>query len=518
MTLDPTRRDRVKPAGLVVAGVGFLLTRYTVAESLSTGGLAAFLAGRAAFLVVGLALAAFGVALAVSTRSPAYVRTVSLWCVLGTASMAVVVGLAVGGGESLPGSLLSRVLLGGAVGGVLTGVHSATTASHRRALERTTERLTVLNRILRHEVLNKVNVVQGWAALSEDPDRALSTIDRNAAAIGEAIESVGVLTDADDRRNRVDVAAFLRERVAAAAEHFPDADVRLDDSPEGVGMLATPHLATAVDHLVENAVVHGGPDPTVRVGAAVDESAVTLRVADDGPGMPAEAASVLSADGLPEYDDPTTGFGLAIVRLVAGQSGAGVRVRTGAGAAGEGLRNAGTTADSTARTDGGSGTAVELTFPRADVAGDSWGVPPARLLDAGVASVVAGALMTAAMYAISGNGVAVIGALYGAATPAVGWMTHLFHSAVFAIAFAGLSTRPPFRRRARRPRGSLALGAGFGAFLWLVAAGVVMPVWLGLVGIPAPVPNLSAVGLVGHLVWGLAVGGAFHWLGARRDD
>lgn len=44
-----------------------------------------------------------------------------------------------------------------------------------------------------------------------------------------------------------------------------------------------------------------------------------------------------------------------------------------------------------------------------------------------------------------------------------------------------------------------------------------MPVWLGLVGIPAPVPNLSSVGLLGHLVWGVAVGGTYHALGAWRS-
>lgn len=443
MSADPTSRDRLKPAGLVVAGVGFLLTRHTVVASLSMSDLPAFVAGRGVFLVVGLALSVYGVALAVSTRSPRYVRTIAVWCLLGTASMGVVLGLTVVGlGEPLPGAMLSRIVLGGAIGGVLTGVHSATTARHRRELERNTDSLTVLNRILRHEVLNKVNVVQGYTSLRDDPDRALSTIDRNAAAIGEAIESVGVLTDADRSRERVVVGDLLDARVAAARERFPEAEVESTGAPEDVAVLATSHLATAVDHLVENAVVHGGPSPTVGLGATVEDGVVTLTVADDGPGMTTEAVSLLERDGLPEYDDPTNGFGLAIVRLIAGQAGAGVSVDT-AGDDGRGTPGAGS-----ALADGGTGTTVELTLPRASTASDGWGVPTTRLTDAAVASLVGGVLMSAVFYALTG-GVAVIGALYGAATPAVGWITHLFHSAVFAITFAG-------SRRNRRSAGAVA--------------------------------------------------------------
>ena len=77
MSADPTRRDRLKPEGLVVAGVGFLLTRYAVAASATTSDLSGFLLGGATFLVVGLGLAAFGVALTVGTRSPREVRTVA---------------------------------------------------------------------------------------------------------------------------------------------------------------------------------------------------------------------------------------------------------------------------------------------------------------------------------------------------------------------------------------------------------------------------------------------------------
>jgi hypothetical protein len=39
-----------------------------------------------------------------------------------------------------------------------------------------------------------------------------------------------------------------------------------------------------------------------------------------------------------------------------------------------------------------------------------------------------------------------------------------------------------------------------------VAAGIIAPVWLRLLGNPAPIPNLSISLLWAHLTWGLTLG------------
>jgi predicted outer membrane lipoprotein len=50
------------------------------------------------------------------------------------------------------------------------------------------------------------------------------------------------------------------------------------------------------------------------------------------------------------------------------------------------------------------------------------------------------------------------------------------------------------------------IGIGWGLVLWFVAAGVISAVWLRLLGIPAPLPSLSSMTLVTHLVWGGSLG------------
>lgn len=106
---------------------------------------------------------------------------------------------------------------------------------------------------------------------------------------------------------------------------------------------------------------------------------------------------------------------------------------------------------------------------------------------------------------------AAIGALVGA--PGAGWLVHLAFSATFGVAFAALlrfsglhipTTMPP----TDRSWPVLAAGLAWGAGLWLVAAGVVMPVWQQQMGLASPgVPNLAVLSLAGHLVYGIVLAG-----------
>ena len=60
-----------------------------------------------------------------------------------------------------------------------------------------------------------------------------------------------------------------------------------------------------------------------------------------------------------------------------------------------------------------------------------------------------------------------------------------------------------------RPLPTAVLGVAYGVAIWVVAAGFVMPVWLRALGVQAPVPNLTAAGLLGHVLWGATLGGLF---------
>jgi predicted membrane protein len=112
-----------------------------------------------------------------------------------------------------------------------------------------------------------------------------------------------------------------------------------------------------------------------------------------------------------------------------------------------------------------------------------------------------------------GGSIAAIGVFYGVNDPVVGWITHEFHSAVFAFVFAGLVSFAPERYRTR-VLGYVLVGAAWGLFLWVVAAGFVAPAWLLLLGFSVPIPSFTPLLLGTHLVWGVSLG-LFTALGYR---
>ena len=85
---------RVNFSGLVIAGIGFFLTRFTVSLAIS-GGPVQFLLSGIVPLALGLGLAAFGVALTVADVEARLVRTTAAWCVAGTGGMLVLVVLTI---------------------------------------------------------------------------------------------------------------------------------------------------------------------------------------------------------------------------------------------------------------------------------------------------------------------------------------------------------------------------------------------------------------------------------------
>ena len=93
----------------------------------------------------------------------------------------------------------------------------------------------------------------------------------------------------------------------------------------------------------------------------------------------------------------------------------------------------------------------------------------------------------------------------------VGWVYHLFNSAVIGAIFGWV-----LGSRSNSYGAGLGWGAGYGVFWWLLGAQILMPIFLGMppfASIMMPPMRMVAVGsLVGHVIFGLILGGTFVWL------
>jgi signal transduction histidine kinase len=499
---------RINYSGLVIAGIGFFLTRFTVTLALYETPVRFYLAGIVP-LALGLGLSAFGVALTVADVERSLVRTTALWCVAGAGTMFVLVLLTLLGSTTgdLPGlasvrsrSYLSNFLIGGSVGGTLTGLYAARNRRQRGELRQQTHRLEVLNRLLRHEVLNAVTVIRGYATLDADEHPgAGAVIERRSATIERTIEEVKYLTrsaSGTDTAGAVDVRSCLAESVETVRGRYPDARLSVDLDSVSSAVRADDRLSQVFVHLLENAVVHtDAPDPLVEVSVSTTPTEVHVSVSDGGPGLPERQQTLVEAGTIGEFDDPRSGFGLKVVRLL---------VVSYAGAVDVDVDEDGTT--------------IAVTLPRTDVEGTGLGpIHAATGVRPAVPHLVvtlAAALVAGVVYGVTaellGGSVAAIGVFYGIENAVVGWATHQFHSVVFAFPFAGIVSRLPARYRNHVPAYT-AVGVAWALFIWVVAAGVIAPVWLRLLGIPTPVPTFSPTSLVTHVVWGVTLGVCTAW-------
>ncbi|MFB6205379.1 MAG: sensor histidine kinase [Haloglomus sp.] len=484
----------VKPAGLAIAAAGFVLTRALLANGVVGSSSPAVVVLP---LAVGLGTVVYGVSLSMSTHGRGYARTVAGWYLLGTVGMAAIV--AVGGGVLGPGTLSGLVTdgavlsaaVGGGGAGILLGVRTGRSQRQRRYLDHQADQVTLLHRMLRHEVLNGLTAIRGHAGLlaeRAEADRSLTAVESNADRIQQTVEDVGFLVrtvdDAVAALGAVDLADVVRrcrERLPAdggrvVVDAVPSAVVRGDD-----------HLDTVVAELVTMA--RDRTDGDVTLDVVPDGETVRLTVAAPGDWLTDVERTVLLA-GPPEYDRPDVGYGVAIVRLLVTRYGGRLRVSTD---------------------DAETAVTAELLRTTEDPPpGETPGVAAADLRDAAVAGLAAGAVMGGLLQAFTGR-IAVIGSLYGVHSLPVGWVAHLFHSVLFATVAVAVLRRTGLGEVVTAPHELLAAGAGYGVVLWAVGASIAMPAWLNAVGVAVAVPNLQVTSLLIHLAWGGTLGVLF-WL------
>lgn len=92
-----------------------------------------------------------------------------------------------------------------------------------------------------------------------------------------------------------------------------------------------------------------------------------------------------------------------------------------------------------------------------------------------------------------------------------GWLAHVVHGTLFGLLFAAVLSDPGLARVGERHRLSVPAGLVYGVVLAVAGAGVIMPIWLTLAGVPDPptVVNLDPPVLLWHLVYGGVLGSVF---------
>jgi len=206
------------------------------------------------------------------------------------------------------------------ISGVMVNVRDITERKRReQELEERREYLQDLTSFLSHDVENQVSIIKGYTNVArqkydqdgEEFDQIRMATDR----IEQMIEKVKELAHSEQEISELEPIR-LRTVVGECWDGVTGTDTDAEVVVESDATLEADqaHLRSLLENLLGNAINHGGPDVTVRVGRLEDRDGVY--VADDGAGIPEDdREQVFDTD----YTTSTegTGLGLAIVRRVA---------------------------------------------------------------------------------------------------------------------------------------------------------------------------------------------------------
>ena len=213
------------------------------------------------------------------------------------------------------------------------------TREYQQVLEEQNERLELLNRIVRHDIRNKMTVVQGRAELlAEDVDedsrghvdQILDNSERVIEITKEARHVAETLAETEEiDREAVDLADTLRTEIDDLRKMYPEAEVRVDGAVPDVSVTANDFLSSLFRNVLTNAVIHNDrPRPEVDVSATVTDDTAVVDIADNGPGIPAEVRETVFEAERFAPDKDGHGVGLYLVNSLASQYGGDIDIDT----------------------------------------------------------------------------------------------------------------------------------------------------------------------------------------------
>lgn len=210
----------------------------------------------------------------------------------------------------------------GAIGGVfgaLLGVIAELRSQYSR-VDRLNQRNRALNRLLRHDIRNDVNVIMGYLDLIADEadgvnDELIDPVHRMSEKIIETSTIAREIQqlEAEDSDGPLNLVPVVTDCVTRIRATYPEAEITTDLPDEAWAAVGTV-FKTVINNLVENAIEHNDQTPEVTIG--IDPSAteeIIVRVTDNGPGIPAGYQETMSGEH-PPAAAASAGLGLWLVK------------------------------------------------------------------------------------------------------------------------------------------------------------------------------------------------------------
>lgn len=276
-----------------------------------------------------------GVWLWFSAYNGSHQLRVAAWSLLGALLLAVGAVMIIlheqieGFGLSYAQLVIADAASAGGLAGFILGIYDVRQRRARERAERVSQRLTVLNRVLRHDIRNTGNVIHGWATKLSDQNHNndISEVLQHHASklveLGEHAQDIDKLASTNAARRPIDITDIIKEELHALTQNHPTVELETSLN-ESSYVYAHPSIDSAIKNILENAIDHNDTGhPIVQVESHSverrDGERIRIEIADNGPGMTDEALEVLKRG----YETPLehlSGLGLWLVHWIVRES------------------------------------------------------------------------------------------------------------------------------------------------------------------------------------------------------
>ena len=194
-----------------------------------------------------------------------------------------------------------------------------------------TYHIDVLDRMLRHNLRNDLNIVSGYAediaaqgdrSVAEPAARLQRTVSKLLESVDKGRKASNILFDTKRPRS-VDLTEAIPRWASALQQAHLDAEIAVRAATTDAPLVAvTPGLRQAVAELVENSIEHSDRDtPHVDLELVADSETIEIHVRDDGPGIPRHERTVVTGDVLSSPLEHSSGIGLWLAKLLVDRAG-----------------------------------------------------------------------------------------------------------------------------------------------------------------------------------------------------
>ena len=182
-------------------------------------------------------------------------------------------------------------------------------------LKELNETLEIINKILRHDILNDLNVALNFCDLISTEDEDIKK--RVMKAISKSVDLIQSSREFEKAFNRMtepsEIQLFdVKTKIFELATNFPEIKININGD---CGILLDESITTVFDNIVRNAIIHGKADK-IDINFKKEEDGCEISFADNGGGVSQDIKDRLFEEGFSYGPNKGSGLGLYIAKKI----------------------------------------------------------------------------------------------------------------------------------------------------------------------------------------------------------